>query len=329
MNGILRKKKDRLWALLFIVCGAFLLTLFTFILCQDSQQTIDDLSVCLFFMFFGMLCLLFGIWSEIVVRRAFVRATEDGVEAYASYFFLGRRISCSYGEITSVKLGANGTLFITCVDNKKDFGIRNLENGADLLLFIQKHVHYHKPRKGIEELMTTVHDLQSLKKTHVRKLVAFTIAMIVLLVAVIIGTSAKNMQDFTKQETAVFIAGGICFVLVLAFISVNLVRVVRVDSSLARAGEDLTQLVLRKTPPGSGSVASMYIDEQIGASFRYVVYRVHQSEEVFYVIETVNSGYAIERIWESPVFPNMSALSAELKDLIKIPVPRNVPDDRR
>ena len=305
--------------LILIICGLFLIALAVFVLFVDDAAA-DDPSSAFFLLIFGLISLLLGLRESAVNKKACIHADEDGIEAYISYWLILHRISCKYGEIISVKLYGD-TLTVRCIDMKKDFQMSALENCGELYRYIRSRIQYQKPKAGIDELKTTVADLESRRKTALIKFVVCLVLFIAAFAAVIITAVSKDISDFNRRETTFFVLAILSFAVISAALCVNTIRGARVSSMFLRSREELIQFVLRKTPP-SGDAVAMYLNDMTDDPYRCVVYRLHRSEEAYVVLETVNKQYNIERVAESSVFPNLEAVYRELEDMIEIPVSR-------
>ena len=151
---------------MLILCGLFCVGLFLYILFSGDELTADDIAASCFFIFFGLSCLVMGIIGIIVDCKRFITASETGIEAYASYVLVGRRLSCRYDDIRSVRIANGDTLCISCTDDfgDHDYEVTGLQNVAEMLQYIKKHTRYKKPQAGIEELKATVSALKASSK---------------------------------------------------------------------------------------------------------------------------------------------------------------------
>jgi len=78
MEGIFRKRLNRLYGVLSTVSGIGLTGLIGFVLAVDPAVQRSDVGYFVFFMIFGLIAAGAGIWSLFVTGRVFLRVQDTG-----------------------------------------------------------------------------------------------------------------------------------------------------------------------------------------------------------------------------------------------------------
>ncbi|MCR5181659.1 MAG: hypothetical protein K6D56_01395 [Clostridia bacterium] len=316
-----RTKIDKSSVLFFVIVGLLFIALTVFLLFVDDTLY-DDPSPAFYIFTFGLVCILIGLRTLAVNKKACIHADEDGIEASISYWLFLGRVSCKYSEIISAKLYGD-TLVVRCVETKKSFQMNDLDNSDELYRYIRRRIPYQRPKASIEDLKTTVANLGSQRKTALKKFAVIIILFVATLAAVIVSDGSNHVSGFDWPLALSIVS----FVAMTVLLCVKTIRVARISGMFLKTREELIQCVIRDTPPQPGDVVAVYINDQ-NDPFRCVVYRTPDSEEKHLVFECVNENYEIEKIAEPSVYLeedgdlNWGDDFLKIEDMIEIPIPK-------
>lgn len=317
MQGVFCKTKGfKIYNIVGIVSGLFLVGLFGALLCAGVYETLDNVLISVFFCIFGTLVAAFCGLSMFVNRKAFIRVDEEKISAYCHF---GLHLECGLAEVAAVSCTPYG-LNIK-LKNGKNYNLVNLENGYDLRRYIQKRILKEQVRLDREE---TIRQIVPLKKKRKMEAIASVCTFLLIFPCIIVAawlTGWRDLHEFSTKDWTLFaMMGGVGVAIIIIFCIV-LRRYIHHTDTVQKLAGTLYQQMLRTTPAGPGNALRMYVDDEEYASLRVTVYGFPNEEDVYFTVEDVDANYELQRLHTSEIYPNMQAMEEELMDLTEIPLP--------
>lgn len=318
MDGVFGKRKfTMVYNLIGLVSGVFLILMFGFFVCTGEYVTLDDQIASLFFVSFGCFASILCGVSLYVNRKAYIHVDEHGVSAFCHF---GLSLECSFSDVSSVSYG--GTGLNIQLKNGKKYSLMNLENAYQLGKYIQKRM----PRKSMmipdrNQLMT---EILLLRKKRKYEGIGSICCFLLLIPGILLTTGLtgwKDLQDFDSTDWTIFavMAGFGVITVVMACILFR--RFLLDTDKLHMIHDTLYQTLLRTSPIGPGNALRLFLDDDVNASIRLIVYGFPNSKEVYFAVEQINQNYEIDRIHESKIYSSMDALAPEIEGMTEIPLP--------
>ena len=318
MDGVFGKQRfTKVYNIIGLISGAFLVLLFGFFICIGEFSTLDDVIVSCFFVCFGLfISILCGI-SLYVNQKAYIHIGDQKISAFCHF---GLSLECDLSDVSSVSYGGTG-LYIQLKSGRK-YNLMNLENAYQIGKYIQKRVSAKpsiSPDK--DELLAAISPLRKKRKCEgISSIICF-----LLLFPGIFLTSAltgwKDLHEFSSYDWTVFtIMASIGMITIIVFCILLRKYLLHTDELNKMQGM-LYQIILQTAPVQPGNAIILFIDDDIYASIRLTIYGYPNSNEVYFTVEQVNQRCEIECIHTSRVYSNINELSPEVEDMTEIALP--------
>ena len=199
MEGIFRKRLNRLYGILSTVSGIGLTGLICFVLAVDPAVQQSDIGYFVFFMVFGLIAAGAGIWSLFVTGRVFLRVSEDRIEGFSG---LSGRVDCAMGDVAHAAWGGTG-LSIE-LKNGRRYNFNDLLNNHQIGSFIRERT-FVAPKVDMdrEELARTV---LGLKRKNNRLALGVLVSVVLLIPEILLTaalTGGRELEEFTRQDWTV------------------------------------------------------------------------------------------------------------------------------
>lgn len=317
MNGVFCNRRwTAISNILGLICGIFMVILFSFLLIDDPDAAIWDIALAWFFIGIGILAAgLCGV-SLYVNKKAFIRADADGI---SGYFHFGLALRCRIDDIEAVSYG--GTGLNLQLKNGKKYNMHNLENAYALGRFIKQHLPLPPlTTQTKEKLNQTVQASRRRRRNCALGLIGCFVLIFAVIFLTAWLTDGREMRDFTAGDWQIFGIMAALVVLLSAAIVVLIRRFVRHSEVCHRNLEDLHLLILRTAPLPAGNGRKVYISLEDHPPIRVTVCGFPRSDEVYYIIEALDAEYTLEKVHESKIYPSMETLQPELEGLTEIQV---------
>lgn len=217
MDGVFGKRREfRVYNMVGLVSGVFLVLMFGAFLYADRSGTLDDRGVCWFALCFGLLISIFCGVSLYVDRRAYIHIDEQGISAFCH---VGLCLKCELSDISHVYYG-DLELKIQLKSGRK-YTLLFLDNSYPLWKYISKRLSV-EPTCSLdkEQLISMILPLNKKRKWEG----ALSVTGILLTIPGILLTSAltgwKEFYEFGAGDWTVFsiMAGIGAVVVVVSFL---------------------------------------------------------------------------------------------------------------
>ena len=315
MDGIFYKGGLRVYNIIGLIAGVFLILLFGFILCTEPYDVGEDLFAAIFFMCFGALVVVFCGISLYVDHKAFIHADDFRVKAFCHF---GLSLSCELSEIESVSYSGIGLTLK--LKTGRRYSLMYMKNAYEVGRYIRRRL----PRKtkntqSKDELLAEIMRLTRMWKRCGCRLFFCFVLWFAGIILTAWMTDWKDMSEFTYNDWIIFAAmAGIC--LIVAIVIVLLTRkTTRVNALLDEKRHLLARAILFGTPLRSGNVIAVFIDDADNIGLRVTVYGYPNAEDVYYVVEQADRYGQLVCTHESHIYSNFSELAPELEGLERIP----------
>lgn len=318
MDGVFCKQRfTRVYNVIGLISGAFLVSLFCFFISIGEYSTLDDVVVSCFFVFFGLfISILCGI-SLYVNRKAYIHVDDQKISAFCHF---GLSLECDLSDVSSVSYGGTG-LNIQLKSGKK-YNLMNLENAYQIGKYIQKRIS-ERPTISLakDELMVAISPLRKKRK---REGISSVICFLLIFPGIFLTaalTDWKDLYEFSSNDWTVFsIMLGVGVIVVVVFCI--LLRKYLLDTDeLNQMQGSLYQTILQTAPVQPGNAIRLFIDDDVHASIRLTIYGYPNSDCVYFTVEQVNQSYEIECIHTSRVYSNINELAPETEGMTEIALP--------
>ena len=296
MDGIFIKKKTEIIGMtLAAAAGAVSILIAVYALLFDKDASEDFIWFAKMILILGLVAFLINGILLYLKKRSFIHVSEEGIRAFS---LNGAYLECGYNDFDRVDwIGPGLTVWMK---NGKKYSWIDLENSEELSRYIRKRlVPENDASPGIDEMVAEVKMLKGKRDRGRRSTFLWLIITVSLVILWIILMNVKDTVAIVPLLLAAA-AGAVFIIFCVIF--------VRANEDLHEKDKRLKQKILAGDPIRSGKVLDHYIDEDISGPFRVVVYGFSDSEDVFYVVENVNSQYEVERVFESSVFSDYSSL---------------------
>lgn len=318
MDGVFGKQVfTKIYNIVGLISGAFLVLLFGFFICIGEYSTLDDVIVSCFFVCFGLfVSILCGI-SLYVNRKAYIHVDDQKISAFCHF---GLSLECDLSDVSSVSYGGTG-LNIQLKSGKK-YNLMNLENAYQIGKHIQRRISA-KPTISLDkdELMAAIPPLRKKRKYEgVASIICFLLIFPGIFLTAAL-TEWKDLHEFGSDDWTVFsIMAGVGVIVIVVFCI--LLRKYLLDTDeLNKTQGTLYQAILQTAPVQPGNAIRLFIDDDVYASIRLTIYGYPNSDEVYFTVEQVNRSYEIECIHTSRVYSNIDELRSEVEGMTEIALP--------
>ena len=318
MDGVFGKQGfTKVYNIVGLISGGFLVLLFGFFLCVGEYSTLDDVIASCFFVCFGLLISILCVVSLYVNRKAYIHVDDQKISAFCHF---GLALECDLTEVTSVSYGHTG-LNIQLKSGKK-YNLMNLENAYQVGKYIQKRISV-KPIVPLDK-DTLISAIPPLKKKCKWEGISSIICFLLIFPGIFLTaalTEWKDLHEFGADDWIIFsIMAGVGVVVIVVFCI--LLRKYLLDSdALNKVQETLYQTILQTAPVQPGNAIKLFIDDDVYASIRLTIYGYPNSDEVYFTVEQVNQSYELECIHTSRVYANINELSSEVEGMTEMAIP--------
>lgn len=318
MDGVFGKQKfTKVYNIIGLISGAFLVLLFGFFICIGEFNTLDDMILSWFFVCFGLFISLLCAISLYVNRKAHIHVGENKISAFCHF---GLTLECDLSEVSNVSYG--GTGLNIQLKNGKKYNLMNLENAYQIGKYIQKRISV-KPTISLnkDELMSAIPPLRKKRK---REGISSIICFLLLFPGIFLTsalTGWKDLHEFSSNDWTVFsIMAGAGVIVIVAFCILLRKYLLHTDE-LNKMQGTLYQIILQTAPVQPGNAIKLFIDDDVYSSIRLTIYGYPNSDEVYFTVEQVNQSFEIECIHTSRVYSNINELSPEVEGMTEIALP--------
>lgn len=318
MDGVFGKQGfAKVYNIIGLISGAFLVLLFGFFICIGEYSTLDDVIISCFFVCFGFfISILCGI-SLYVNRKAYIHVDDQSISAFCHF---GLSLECDLSDVSNVSYSSIG-LNIQLKSGKK-YNLMNLENADQIGKYIQKRISV-KPTISLDkdELMAVIPPLRKKRKQEgISSIICFLLILPGIFLTTVL-TGWQELHEFSSNDWTVFsIMLGVEVIVVVVFCILLRKYLLHTDE-LNKMQGTLYQIILKTAPVQPGNAIKLFIDDDICASIRLTVYGCPNSDEVYCTVEQVNQSYEIECIYTSRVYSNINELTPEIEDMTEIALP--------
>ena len=311
MDGIFYKGGLRVYNIIGLIAGVFLILLFGFILCTEPYDVGEDLFAAIFFICFGALVTVFCGISLYVDHKAFIHVDDFRVKAFCHF---GLSLSCEMSEIESVSYSGIGLTLK--LKTGRGYSLMYMKNAYEVGRYIRRRLlRKTKNTQSREALLAETMRLTRVwKRCGCRLLLCFVLWFAGITLTAWM-TDWKDMSEFTHNNWVIFAAmAGIC--LIVAIVIVLLTRkTARVNALLNEKRRLLAHAILFGTPLRSGNVVAVFIDDADDIGLRVTVYGYPNAEDVYYIVEQADQHGQLVCTHESHIYSNFSELAPELEGL--------------
>lgn len=318
MDGVFGKQGfTKIYNIIGLISGAFLVLLFGFFVCIGEYSTLDDVIVSCFFVCFGLfISILCGI-SLYANRKAYIHVDDQKISAFCHF---GLALECDLAEVSNVAYG--GTGLNIQLKNGKKYNLINLENAYQIGKYIQKRI---SVKSSIlldkDKLISSIPPLRKKRKWEgISSIICFLLIFPGIFLTAAL-TEWKDLHEFGSDDWTVFsIMAGVGVIVIVVFCI--LLRKYLLDTDeLNKMQGTLYQAILQTAPVQPGNAIRLFIDDDVYASIRLTIYGYPNSDEVYFTVEQVNQSYEIECIHTSRVFSNIDELRSEVEGMTEIALP--------
>lgn len=318
MDGVFCKQGfTRVYNIIGLISGAFLVLLFGFFICIGEYSTLDDVIVSYFFVCFGLfVSILCGI-SLYVNQKAYIHIDDQKISAFCHF---GLSLECDLSDVRSVSYGGTG-LNIQLKSGKK-YNLMNLENAHQIGKHIQKRISVKTSISlDKDELMAAIPPLRKKRKREgISSIVCFLLIFPGIFLTAAL-TDWKDLYEFSSNDWTVFSIMLGVGVVVVVFFCILLRKYLLDTDELNKMQGTLYQTILQTAPVQPGNAIRLFIDDDVYASIRLTIYSYPNSDEVYFTVEQVNRNYEIECIHTSRIYSNIKELVPEVEGMTEIALP--------
>ena len=300
-------KKNPFWSILCLLCGLFLMGIFIFVYCNDSEATIGEL---LAGVAFGLLICLFSILNLFYNFRAYLYIDDGNIKGKYHYF---GKIDCHILDVDFV-LGRNGTLIIQLKDGKCHT-IMGLENSWELCSLIRQNMTFKatvEPEKLIEEL----NQLKSIRKKWLIYTCSTWVLMVVNIFVTVFLTGERELHEFSKTDWKIFaIMGIIEFVTVIAtFLFAQ--KTGKNNTPIEKLKYYISRTIVETKPLLPGNMLKVCTDENY--TERIILFGFPNEDSIYYCVEELDGNYNLEKVYTSEIYEDIEHMPDGLEFLIDI-----------
>lgn len=230
MDGIFRKRLNRIYGVLCTLSGIGLTGLIGFVLAVDPAVQRSDIGYFVFFMVFGLIAAAAGVYSLFVTGRVFLRVTEDRIEGFSG---LSGRVDCAMKDVAHAAWGGTG-LNIELKSGKR-YNFNDLLNNHELGSYIRERT-FVAPKVDLdrEELARAI---LGMKRKHTRLAVGTLVSVILLIPEILLTaalTGGRELEQFTNRDWTVLGVGAAAVVVTFAVFFLLLRRWVKASAAYER-----------------------------------------------------------------------------------------------
>ncbi len=315
MDGIFYKGSLRVYNIIGLIAGVFLILFFGFILCAEPYDAGEDLFGSIFFMCFGALVAVFCGISLYVDHKAFIHADDSRVKAFCHF---GLSLSCEISEIESVSY--TGMELTLKLKTGRRYSLIYMKNAYDVGRYIRRRL----PRKtektqSKETLLAETMRLTQMWKQCGSALILSFVLWFAGIILTVWMTDWKDMSEFTRNDWVIFAAmTGICLIVMIVIVLLTR-KTARLNVLLNEKRRLLARAILFGTPLRSGNVVAVFVDDVDDIGLRMTVYGYPNAEDVYYIVEQADRHGQLVCTHESHIYSNFSELAPELEGLERIP----------
>lgn len=171
-------------------------------------------------------------------------------------------------------------------------------------------------------------ELFTQRKELIKKTVYFILDLLYGTVSIILmfflNDGKSSIAHLSDLDTVLFVflfVSGILSFTVFAFILGK--RHIRCYNKVQKAYRALYQYVLQTTPTRPGKVLLFLLNDHAFPTVRVTVYGYPDTDDMYFIVETVNKKYELEIIHESKVYTGFDELNVELEDFVVAEVPES------
>lgn len=170
-------------------------------------------------------------------------------------------------------------------------------------------------------------ELFTQRKELIKKTVYFILDLVYGTVSIILmfflSDGKNSIAHLSDLDTVLFVflfVSGILSLTVFAFILGK--RHIRCYNKFQKDHRALYQYVLRTMPTRPGNVLLFLLNDHVFPTVRVTVYGYPDTDDMYFIVETVNKKYEIEIIYESKIYACFDELNMELEGFVVAEVPK-------
>lgn len=316
IQGQFNKKYFSFTNISLVFSGITFLVLFFLIKFNDPSATLEVY----FFLFFGVLVLLFALYSILNNHKAYIKMDSKHIEAK---YGLNKKINIPISDIEfsfGVQNPYNKDIssFTLLLKNNKRYTITHLLNPEELSYFINKNITSTKQNS----LDIQTKELQNVKSQRKEELIITCIGLCCMFLSIFVTvfiTDSKELYEFNNSDWLYF----------SIFCIVETILVITVFYFAIKAGNKLLlieynqykirKIIIEQTPAINGNIYNIYTDAIYSA--RLTIFGFPHSESIYYSLENFDNDLRLYLYETSQVYNSKDELpfnQQDLEDLINI-----------
>ena len=305
MEAIFKKTSSS--AVIWLMCGIFLIGLFAFVGFQDREATLGGTLVGIIF---GVILSAFGAGGLLLNRKAYLHIKDGRIQG--KYHLFGK-IDCPFSDVSFATARMN-TLIIQ-LKGGKTHTVMGIENLSFLASEIRQNMQFAitEPPKALMEKLNALKS--AMKEYLIYSCVGMVLMFLNILIAVLL-TGAKDLYQFSQRDWIIFaVMGGVEIITIIAtFYFSHKTGTCRIPLEYLRYA--IRRTVVETAPVLPGFAIGVYTDENYLG--RITVFGYPHQSAVYYCVQQLDAEFNLVQMYTSDTYDSIADFPGDLESLIDI-----------